>query len=111
MKPIPKNMLPGRHEGRRSARARVLQNKYQNEKAAVNVDAAEHNEQLYVMGVVTEYRWILKHCFCKSPDHQHKVRICACNTYDIVTRQLSVILNVRHVFHGPFLFFSFQVEL
>lgn len=43
VKPLPKNMQAGRHEGRRRARAKTLSKKYQGDDSAVYVDAAEYN--------------------------------------------------------------------
>lgn len=53
VKPLPKNMLPGRHDGRRSARAIDLHEKYKNNHFVTYVDAAKQNDQWYTVSVVT----------------------------------------------------------
>lgn len=45
IKPLPKNMHPAHHEGRRQVRARALYAKYGQYTNAVYVDAAEHKHK------------------------------------------------------------------
>lgn len=53
VKPLPKNMLSGRHDGRRSARAKDLYEKYKNNQFVAYGDTAKQNDQWYTVSVVT----------------------------------------------------------
>lgn len=59
IKPVPKNMLPGRHDNRSAARAKELWDKYKGDHSVAYVDAAAQGNRKYVVSVVTESGLIL----------------------------------------------------
>lgn len=67
IKPLPKNILPGRHDKRRSATAKGLQERYQNNQRTAYVDAAKQNNQNYVVSVVTGEGRILNAATIRIP--------------------------------------------